>query len=224
MCSSSIGKLDVYWLVWTGIILSVSLGMDVIHQFTANIHLTIGESLVHLSILVLVNWLFYRGFKQYPALFLGSEEEDCGQEHNRNTLCESDDMQKEVLQIERFMEKERPYINPDLTIKDMAKELRLPSRKLSHIINRRFNKNFAGFINDYRIDYAKERLRKPQDERETVLEIMYDVGFNSKSSFYTIFKNKTGRTPSEYRKLFAKEADRGNRYLVPELSSLSYCG
>ena len=55
------------------------------------------------------------------------------------------------------------------------------------------------FINTYRIEKAKERLLHPKDEKETILEVMYEVGFNSKSSFNTVFKKKTGLTPSQYK-------------------------
>lgn len=57
-----------------------------------------------------------------------------------------------------------------------------------------------GFINNFRIEKAKFLLSNPKEHEETVLEVMYDVGFNSKSSFFTIFKQKTGLTPSQFKK------------------------
>ena len=60
------------------------------------------------------------------------------------------------------------------------------------------------FINEYRIKKAMSRLINPIDDKETILEIMYEVGFNSKSSFNTLFKKQTGLTPSEYKKKHMK--------------------
>jgi len=59
-------------------------------------------------------------------------------------------------------------------------------------------KNFYTLVNDYRIDEVKRRLVDPQYKNLTILAIAYDSGFNAKSSFNTIFKEKTGVTPSEY--------------------------
>lgn len=57
------------------------------------------------------------------------------------------------------------------------------------------------FVNEYRINYAKELLLDQKRQDLTVLEILYDAGFNSKSSFNTEFKKRTGVTPTEYRKM-----------------------
>src|SRR5690606_4741131 len=81
-----------------------------------------------------------------------------------------------------------------------------PPRALSNIINRQFECNFFEFINSYRIEEAKRLLAAPEYASKNMLEVMYDVGFNSKATFNTLFKKKVGMTPSEYRKSFvAKE-------------------
>ena len=60
--------------------------------------------------------------------------------------------------------------------------------------------NFFDFINQFRIDEARSILKNPEKKQFTVLEILYEVGFNSKSSFNTAFKKHTGLTPTQYRK------------------------
>jgi AraC-like DNA-binding protein len=60
--------------------------------------------------------------------------------------------------------------------------------------------NFYDFINRHRIDEASRLLTNPADEKITILEVLYEVGFNSKSSFNTLFKKYTGLTPTEFRK------------------------
>jgi AraC-like DNA-binding protein len=60
--------------------------------------------------------------------------------------------------------------------------------------------NFFDFINRYRIEEAQRLLTDPPDKKITVLEVLYECGFNSKSSFNTLFKKHTGLTPSEFKK------------------------
>ncbi|WP_299530285.1 AraC family transcriptional regulator [Ulvibacterium sp.] len=96
------------------------------------------------------------------------------------------------------METEKRYLNPDLTLNDLASILDLPPKELSQIINQSFKKHFFDFVNSYRIDEAKKLLRDTQNSM-TIQEVMYSVGFSSKSSFNTIFKKKTNQTPSEFR-------------------------
>ena len=81
----------------------------------------------------------------------------------------------------------------------LAERMEMHPRKLSELINQGLGKNFMGLINSYRIELAKRRLQSPRDPGETVLEVMYEVGFNSKSSFNTLFKKTTGMTPTAYR-------------------------
>ena len=63
-----------------------------------------------------------------------------------------------------------------------------------------FRKNFYNFINEFRIEAAKEILQDPSSKGKNILQIAYEVGFNSKSAFNTYFKRLTGKTPSAYRK------------------------
>ncbi len=96
------------------------------------------------------------------------------------------------------METKKRYLNPDLTLNDLAKILDLPPKELSQIVNQSFGKHFFDFVNSYRIDEAKKLLQDPQNTM-TIQEVMYSVGFSSKSSFNTIFKKKTNQTPSQFR-------------------------
>ncbi len=96
------------------------------------------------------------------------------------------------------MEIKKCYLNPDLTLNDLAKILDLPPKELSQIINQSFKKHFFDFVNSYRIDEAKKLLMDTKNTM-TIQEVMYSVGFSSKSSFNTIFKKKTNQTPSQFR-------------------------
>lgn len=97
------------------------------------------------------------------------------------------------------MEQEKKYLNSELTIHDLAKELNLSSKILSQIINEGYSCNFFDFINKFRIEEAKRLILNQTDDKMTILEVMYDSGFNSKSSFNTAFKKITKLTPTEFK-------------------------
>ncbi|MBO0322904.1 AraC family transcriptional regulator [Muricauda sp. CAU 1633] len=102
-----------------------------------------------------------------------------------------------VEELNELMTKERPFTNFDLTLAQLAKMLNMPERYLSQVINEYFHQNFYDFINSKRIEEAQRELR---DKSKRISEIMYDVGFVSRSSFNTSFKKYVGMTPSEFRR------------------------
>ena len=96
------------------------------------------------------------------------------------------------------MEEEKPYLDQDLTILKLAKDLQTNTKYLSHVINSEFNQSFIHFINDYRIRELKQQL---VDNRNYTIEALaQNAGFKSKSSFNAAFKKSTGLTPSIYLK------------------------
>lgn len=119
----------------------------------------------------------------------------------KETETEKDDETLEAIQkLLHFMESEKPYLDFELTLEKLASHLQMPDRDLSILINHHLGKHFFDFINEYRIDKAKEILENPDNRKLTILEVIYQVGFNSKSSFYTAFKKITHQTPTAYRK------------------------
>jgi AraC-like DNA-binding protein len=98
-----------------------------------------------------------------------------------------------------FMEKEKPYTDGDLTIQKLAERLAIPANHLSQTINERLGQTFSDFVNSYRVEAAKRKLLDPASRHLSVLGIAEEVGFNSKSSFNSVFKKHTNMTPSEFR-------------------------
>lgn len=98
------------------------------------------------------------------------------------------------------MVKEKPYLNGKLGLKEVADHLNISINHLSQIINEQSGMSFYDFVNQYRIDEVKARLAEPSNGQFTLLSIAYDCGFNSKSSFNSIFKKATGITPSQFLK------------------------
>ena len=91
------------------------------------------------------------------------------------------------------MKKDKLFLDQDLTINKLAKELGINRTYLSQVINEFYNKNFSSFINEFRIKEATKRLL--QDRNITIEAVSNDVGFKSKSAFNNAFKQYTGVTP-----------------------------
>jgi AraC-like DNA-binding protein len=94
------------------------------------------------------------------------------------------------------------YLNQSLTIEEFSQEIGAPFREVSSLINKHFNTNFFEFINFHRIEEAKRMLGDPAYNQLSILEILHESGFNSKSAFQRFFKRLTGIAPREYRKLY----------------------
>jgi AraC-like DNA-binding protein len=100
----------------------------------------------------------------------------------------------------RCMESEKAYLDSELTLPQLAEKLRTSTHHLSQLVNEGLGVNFADFINQYRIEAMKARLRDPAYGHLKIEEIAYQTGFNTKSTFQAAFKKFAGVTPSEYRK------------------------
>ncbi len=101
-------------------------------------------------------------------------------------------------QIEKLMQEEKVYLDENLSLDSLAEMLEIAPQQLSEILNNKMNKNFYTYINEYRIDEAKRLLVDNPEAK--IIDIGFDVGFNTKSAFYTAFKKLTDLSPGEFRK------------------------
>ncbi len=97
-----------------------------------------------------------------------------------------------------IFEEEKQFKNPDLKLQDVAKQLQISTHSLSQYLNDNLGKSFSVFVNEYRIEAAKELLITKKEF--TIEAIGYECGFNSKSTFFTTFKSVTKTTPAAYKK------------------------
>lgn len=101
-------------------------------------------------------------------------------------------------QLEYFMESEKLFTNPNLTLFDVALKLNTHPKKVSNIINKGFKMNFNDFVNTYRTQEVIKKVTSNENASKTLLGIALDSGFNSKSTFNRAFKKQTKQTPKEY--------------------------
>ncbi len=156
-----------------------------------------------LAMLICLSWIVIRAL-QSPEFFRGIDSrlqlvrslvdaESDSNEHSPKTISR-------IARLKEYMIGQKPYLDAGLTLHQLARQLNMEDRDLSVLINRVLKKHFFDFVNSYRIEHAMKLLRDPDNKELTILEVLYDVGFNSKSSFNTAFKKHTSQTPSDYRK------------------------
>lgn len=102
--------------------------------------------------------------------------------------------------LKKHMDKEKPYIDPELNLQSLAIQLKVSVHHLSQVINHNQDNNFYDLINSYRIVEVKKQLADLNNSDQSILSIAFNSGFNSKATFNRIFKNIVNQTPSQYRK------------------------
>jgi len=101
-----------------------------------------------------------------------------------------------------LMEKDKLYQEPELTLQLLSDKLRVPAYQVSQAINDGLKKNFYDVVNGYRVEEAKRLLIDSKNKNYTILSVGFEAGFNSKTTFNTVFKKFTGLTPTEFRDKF----------------------
>jgi AraC-like DNA-binding protein len=103
-----------------------------------------------------------------------------------------------IERIRRAMTVDKLYLNPTLTLTELAQHVALNPKVVSQLINTGIGKSFNDFVNDFRVNEVKQRLRTGDMARLTLLGIALESGFNSKTTFNRIFRQHTGQSPSEF--------------------------
>jgi len=209
---SNIERINLNWLRHLTIGLSIVWGVVVISYVvdafsTKDIEM---DHLIYMTASVLIYSIGYLSLRQ-PEIFqvIQKSEAEPAPESKTKTSEETSykksgltdlEAQNHLKNLLQIMETDKPYLNSDLTLRDLAGKLSMSTHNLSEILNTRLNQNFYDFINRYRVEEVKRRLADNESEKYSLLAIAFDSGFNSKAGFNTIFKKHTNTTPSQYRK------------------------
>lgn len=164
--------------------------------------LNIMRLLLALVLLVFLCWIVLKSMYQ-PELFKTIDTKHLlvseTLKHKESEKETNTEIGAQIQRLKHFMEEEEPYLDASLTIQKLAHQFGMSSRELSILINHHLNQHFFDFITTYRIKKAIRLLEDPSNKKLTILEVLFDVGFNSKSPFNKAFKKHTGLTPTEYR-------------------------
>jgi AraC-like DNA-binding protein len=149
---------------------------------------------VETGFLIFATALVYKALTS-PVVFPNM---DSPQKYRTSPLNHAD-KKRYLIKIETYMKTMKPYRNPYLTLGDLSRQSSVPIRYVSQILNELLSQNFYDYINRYRIEEVKEVLSGPSGSDRSILQVLYEVGFNSKSVFNAAFKKQVGMTPREFR-------------------------
>lgn len=188
----------IFGVVWTALII-----ITVIHHVFNLFSMVFCTDGLFLSLSVFVILIGYFGLKQREVFTLVSSKEPFLLPENKmkyaHSLLTDEKAEEYVEKLNRYMESSKPFLNANLTLPQLAAEIDISSHYLSQIINDKFNVNFFDFVNKYRVEEVKTKLKDPRFENFSLLGIALDCGFNSKSAFNRIFKKFTNQTPSQFK-------------------------
>ncbi|WP_299123965.1 helix-turn-helix domain-containing protein [uncultured Tenacibaculum sp.] len=162
---------------------------------------------------ILIYWLGYQGLRQIRILkerkhIRESLSIELNGDISVNTInlnttedTSSEKHKEQFLKIDDFIKKSKKYLLPKYTLQNLSLDTELGSSTLSLIINNIAGKSFTDYLNEMRVDQAKSLLLDLDYSNYTITSIGLESGFNSKSTFYTVFKKHTGYTPVEFKNI-----------------------
>ena len=200
---SNINGRLLNWVKWVAIYV---VGFNIMMLVTADFPDEISNNWINPILdginVIFIFWVALSGLRQTQITISNTEEiglessEVNTSEYQKEKNIDDPDFEK----LQDYMVAQKPFKKPQLHLASLATELQLPQRKLSNLINEKSGLNFNQFINKYRIEEAKLLLLDEKFTHLNMLGIAYEVGFNSKATFYATFKQFTGTTPTKFQK------------------------
>ncbi len=196
-------KIDLRWLRKLVLFFYAAYAATAIAfsvNFITGVSLAYTDYIYYLLTVVFIFLIGYWGHQQGRVFSLSTDKIDIKsikneQAGNKNGVS----YRNEALALEKIMAEKKPYLEPMLTIHDLAELLKMPSHLLSKVIHKEFGKNFYEYVNYYRIENFKKQIVSEKYQSFTILAVALECGFNSKSAFNRIFKEQTGTTPRDYK-------------------------
>ena len=219
-CFSDISQIDLRWarLLNNGtlLLIIVSIAMNVlifIYPSRFSLFLLINIAIMTpylyaITYIGITHSTLWRKTREANA-YLNADNKESGLQNNLLIVEEKSRSAKAGLSEERIrqladmivraIENERLFTESELTLQDLANKIQCPPHQASQAINEGLKKTFYDVINGYRVEEAKRLLLDPKNVNFTILSVGFEAGFNSKTTFNTVFKKFTGFTPTEYR-------------------------
>lgn len=208
---ASTHRRELTWVIWMLALLTLNVAWAFISTFLAMEPEY--EIFAEVSNVALIWLLSVWGLKQAPGLRspepngdfasllapAAQAEPDAADpkiKYEKSALSD-EQIDRIAAKVEQAMAQDKLYLNPNLSLRDLAAHIATYPNYVSQTMNSRLGATFFDFINGWRIRDAMPRLAQTDEQ---VTNIAYDVGFNSRSSFYNAFKKEAGLTPTQYRK------------------------
>jgi AraC-like DNA-binding protein len=207
---SEVESLRIQWLKQFLIITLAATALAVFSFFVRSWNVPVLSQLYSfhfIGIVLLFYWLSYKALTQ-PVLF-GIEretpdvkqiivtQEETADKYKKSSLEETQ-LTFIFEKVQATLESQKLYLDNNLTLTQLSEAVSIPKHQISQAINSCYTGNFFDLINDYRVESFKQLATRSDKKHLSLLGIAQEAGFNSKASFYSVFKKKTGMTPAEF--------------------------
>jgi AraC-like DNA-binding protein len=184
---SNIDEVDLNWFRYFLLIsifnYSASFTAMILKNVGLLVHIEYGYLIIRISILISLVWMFFHGLRQYSLANFEEAPHNKSDHVKYATSALSTERAHELFkEIERLFEKEQLFLNPDLRVQDVAKELEVSNHNVSQSINETAGVSFYDYVNNFRLRDFKRQLSDPQKRKFTILALGMESGFNSKAS------------------------------------------
>lgn len=217
---SETSKIDLRWVRW------LINGFLVLVLILTSLYLLILQEPEDFKLIILINtaivtpYIYVVTFKGVTQPTLWQLHSDFNKEQAQESLLEAEKLvshakpresknEKNFVSPEKVqdiirktivvMEEEKLFLQSELALQDIADRLKIPAYQVSQAINEGLNKTFYDLVNGYRVEEAKRLLLDPKSQHTKILAVAFDSGFNSKTTFNTVFKKFTGLTPTDFK-------------------------
>jgi AraC-like DNA-binding protein len=205
--ASSTETVDLAWLRYFFLGLAVMIVIITCHTL---FDVPLIKNMAYVSYLIIAFYLAYFALQQKAVFNEKREtnlelrsiiEQEQQPDLQRNKVLTDEQLLTLKPKLVELMQTQKPYLNSELGLSDLAMMLQLNTYELSYLINAGFENNFYGFVNSYRVEESKTLLNSPKHQHLSMIGIAFEAGFNSKTAFNTAFKKMTGLSPSEFKAL-----------------------
>ncbi len=196
---SSTAGVDLRWLKFIiyglGLVWGATL-LTFFFQITFDFDPTNTYMVFFYSIAIFVYLIAIFGIRQ-KHVFFESDKKATSSKYERSKLS-GEFIEATWIRLKTHLSENKVYLNPALTLAQLAEDLEITTNHLSQILNTKTTANFHDFVNGYRVEEVKTRIQSNRYNHLTLLAIAFESGFQSKASFNRVFKKIQGCTPSEY--------------------------
>lgn len=181
---------SIFLLIWF-----IHLIPYIIPSLSQRLLASVGWYPIYLPLIILIYWLGINGYIIGFKTFKKSSKEI----RLSNTIINNT-----VLALEKSMKEDLLFLNPKLKLDDLVKQVQIPQKTISSVLNQHLGKSFNEFVNTYRIEEFKSRLLNDNSENLTITGIAFECGFNSQATFQRTFKAFTNVSPKEFQQQHTK--------------------
>jgi len=150
---------------------------------------------IYIPLAIIIYWLGIKGY-----IVSQTETNLIKKNLPFNSTLPAGTIQQTIASLKKAMMNDKLFLNPNLNLNLLSEHTFIPQKTISFVLNQNLHKSFNEFVNEYRIETFKEKIRQPESGNFTIAGVAFECGFNSQATFQRTFKQATGISPSEFRK------------------------